>query len=178
MRSEELGCLLRARFLIIFSVTGESSNPGHRCRLARGAGAPRRRPAGGAGLPLRRHAGRTAPAALLPPLAGTRTLSIIHTLTLLNTHTRLTHMDFFFSPPFSPGLYLGHAMPLTKISDLFCIVFKGVAAAKRGGGRKWIISVIKGGRNSVTTTVGDMPPYLGLSLSTQEIHRTGNTQKL
>lgn len=34
LSSEELSCLQRVRFLIIFSVAGESSNPGHRAACA------------------------------------------------------------------------------------------------------------------------------------------------
>nr|CAI9704542.1 unnamed protein product [Rangifer tarandus platyrhynchus] len=59
MRSEERCCLQRVRFLIIFSVTGESSNPGHRRATGAHEGRvfpsrTRRTSKGKPGLPLKK----------------------------------------------------------------------------------------------------------------------------
>lgn len=97
LRSEERSCLQRVRFLIIFSVTGESSNPGHRAACAHRGSArpsPGSQPAKGSGSPRTKNHKDEAAAVTLPPYTHSQALTPTrwnsHTLALLNTHTTHT----------------------------------------------------------------------------------------
>ena len=172
MRSEELCCLRRVRFLIIFSVTGESSNPGHR----RASGAhegrvfPSRRggPAKGSqAYPSKRQKRDQIACINFLPYSPHPCLHLVtctrHTrshiptpiqkYTYTNSYTRLFFFFLFlFFLPFSGTvLFRARCTSVYQRSLIWFVAFFNVvgAAKEERSYRKLIISVVKGDKISL-----------------------------